>query len=184
MRRHLASAEAVMYLALGWTLCLLRILSHSCTLPYLNFLPSSKNADPHSSKQIMRCIWMLVHSTIEDCSGIFSNRWLDQKFPAGVLIYERSDVVDHACDSYQRSTTSINTRGLEIIPINDRKLAEWNAPLESCASGIKLLLLLLETTLFDFIRAELLEIVGEIKLSPDPDWPFSWVVLIPCNGIA
>ena len=43
---------------------------------------------------------------------------------------------------------------------------------------------MLETALLDLILLELLEIVGEPELLPDPDRPLRWVILMPFNSVA
>jgi hypothetical protein len=63
-------------------------------------------------------------------------------------------------------------------------LLKRNSPVESSSLLVKLLLELLNTSLFDLVGAELLEVVGKSNLLVNPDEPLGRVVLPPFNGVA
>lgn len=73
---------------------------------------------------------------------------------------------------------------LEVLEFHDREVFKGDSPVEPGTDTVELLLLLLETPLFDFILAEFLEVIGEAKLLTGPDEPLSRVILMPFNSVA
>jgi hypothetical protein len=63
-------------------------------------------------------------------------------------------------------------------------LLERNTPVKSLSLLVELLLQLLETALLNLILLELLQVVGEAELLPDPDSPLGRVILMPFDSIA
>ena len=95
---------------------------------------------------------------------------------------ELRDIVHHSSDGGK--TTPILALVNIVVPFNDWKLIKRDAPVKFGSLLVKFLLKLLETTLFDFILSELLEVESQAKLLPCPDSPFGRIVLEPFNGIA
>ena len=71
-----------------------------------------------------------------------------------------------------------------VVPFHNRQSVEGDAPVELGALLVEFLLELLDAALFDFVLLELLEVVGEAELLPDPDGPLGRVVLVPFDGVA
>src|SRR6202012_3692105 len=71
-----------------------------------------------------------------------------------------------------------------IIPFHDGELLKRHTPVEPGPLLVELLLLLLQTTLLDFVGAELLEIIRETELLAGPDEPFGGIILVPLDGVA
>ena len=103
-------------------------------------------------------------------------------FPPGVVVDEVGDIVNNTSDSNQ--ATAVLSLVHVVVPLHDGKLLKRNTPVKLGALLVKLLLLLLETTLLDLVGAELLEVVGETHLLPHPDGPLGGVILVPLNSVA
>ena len=125
---------------------------------------------------------MTVDSTIEHGSGILADTRVDHCTTTGVLAEERGDIVDDTSNADKG--TAVFALVNVIIPLHDGELVKRNAPVEGGSFLVELLLELLDTTLFDFVGAELLEVGGKTELLPDPDVPLSGVILVPLNGVA
>ena len=65
---------------------------------------------------------------------------------------------------------------LVLLKFHDRKLLQRNTPVQGCTPAVKPLLLLLKTAFLNLILTELLEVVGETKLFPDPDNPLGGII--------
>ena len=124
---------------------------------------------------------MHVDTTVEHGSSILANTGVDHGFATRVVLDEIRDIVDNTCDS-DKSAAILGLVNI-VVPFEHWKLVERNAPVELGALEIDLLLLLLHSALFDLVALELLEIVGEAELLPDPDAPLSWVILPPINRV-
>lgn len=99
-----------------------------------------------------------------------------------MFLDELSNVVHDACHAYNRAAVPCLVDIL--IPVHFRQLVKRNAPIELRALLIKLLLLLLNTSLIDFVLTELLQVIGEPELFASPDKPFSGIVLVPFDCVA
>jgi len=118
-----------------------------------------------------------IDTAVEHGSSVFANTALDESLASGVLIDEVGNIVDDTSNSDQ-ATTVLSLLNI-VIPFNDGELVEGNAPVEPGTLLVDLLLELLDTTLLDFVGAELLEVGGEAELAPEPDGPLSGVILMP-----
>lgn len=70
-----------------------------------------------------------------------------------------------------------------LVPRDHGKLLQRDTPVEFSSLLVELLLELLNTTLLDFVRLELFQIIGKAKLLPHPDCPLGGVILMPFDGI-
>jgi len=125
---------------------------------------------------------MVVDTTVENGGCVFANSGSDECFSTGMFSDEISHVVDYTCDGDESAT--ILGFGLVIVPADDWELFKGNTPIEGLALLVELLLELLEAALFDLILFELLQVIGESELLPDPDGPFCGIVLMPFDSIA
>src|SRR5262249_19244354 len=57
-------------------------------------------------------------------------------------------------------------------------------PVEAGTLLVELLLHLLNAALLNLVLAELLQVVGQAELLPDPDAPLGRIVLVPLDGVA
>jgi hypothetical protein len=89
-------------------------------------------------------------------------------------------------DNTGNSNETLASLGLgdEVVPVNNRELLQGNTPIEGRTLLVELLLELLDTTLLDFVLAELLEVVCEAELLPEPDAPLGGIILVPLDGVA
>lgn len=125
---------------------------------------------------------MVVDTTVEDGRGILANTRVDQCLATRVVLDEITDIVDDAGN--RNEGTAILGLLDVVVPADDRELLKRNTPVESGTLLVELLLELLDTTLLDLVRLELLEVVGEAELLPHPDAPLGGIILMPCDGIA
>jgi len=127
-------------------------------------------------------IGVVVDTTVEDGGGVFTDTRADEGLSTGVLFDEGGHVVDNTSNCNE--CLSVLGARYIIVPVNNWELLKWNTPVESLSLLVEFLLELLETTLLDLVVLELLEIVGEAKLLPDPDRPLGRVILMPFDSIA
>ena len=98
------------------------------------------------------------------------------------------NIVNHTRNSNQLRT--LRTPLLEVIPVHDRKLRQWNPPVELRSLPIQRFLLLLQPPLLNLILTESLEIIRHRahprnpELAKQEDKPLCRIVLIPNNRIA
>lgn len=71
-----------------------------------------------------------------------------------------------------------------IFPLHHWKLVKRYTPVELGALLVEFLLLLLEPTFVNLVLLELLQVVGETELLPNPDGPLGGIVLMPFDGVA
>lgn len=130
----------------------------------------------------MGSVGVVVDTTIEDGGGILSDTRRDESLSTWVILDEVAHIVDDTSDS-NKSTTVLGF-GLVILPVDDWQLLKRNTPVESLSLLVELLLELLETALLDLILLELLQVICEAELLPDPDRPLSGIILMPLDGIS
>ena len=130
----------------------------------------------------MRRIAVHVDAPVEHGRGILADAGADHGFAARMSFDKVRDVVDDARDGDEAAAVL----GLVdvVVPLHDREGVEGNAPIELGALLVEFLLELLHAALFDFVLLELLEVVGEAELLPDPDGPLGGIVLVPFDGVA
>ena len=129
----------------------------------------------------MRGVGVVVDTAVEDGGGVLSDARTDEGFSTWVFLDEVCDIMDDTSDGNE--CTAILGFGLIGIPVDDGELFQRDAPVEGLALLVKLLLELLETALFDLVLLELLEVVGESELLPDPDGPLRGIILMPLDGV-
>lgn len=125
---------------------------------------------------------MVVDTTVEDGSCVLSNTGRDKSLSTRVVLDEVGNIVDNTSNSDE--SAAILGFGLVIIPVDDWQLLKRNTPVKSLSLLVELLLQLLETALLDLVLLELLQVVGESELLPDPDRPLGGVILMPFDSIA
>ena len=125
---------------------------------------------------------MVVDTTVEDGGCILSNTRRDESLSTRVVLDEVGYIMDDTSNS-NKGTTVLGF-SLVVLPADDWQLLERNTPVKSLSLLVELLLQLLETALLDLVLLELLQIIGEAKLLPNPDRPLRWVILMPFNSIA
>jgi len=150
--------------------------------PDLNFAATTDYAHPHRREQIVRGIGVHVHTAVEHRSDVFAESALNQRFASRVLV----DEIGHVVDNTGNSDEAAAVVGLldVILPLDDGKLVKRNPPVQRGALLVKRLLYLLDTTFLNFIGVELLEIVRQSQLTPEPYAPLRGVILVPLNGIS
>jgi len=126
-------------------------------------------------------VGVVVDTTVEDGSSVLADTRRDESLSTWVVLDEVGHVVDNTGNCNESS--AVLGFGLVGVPIDDGELLERNTPVESLSLLVELLLQLLETALLDFVLLELLEVVGESELLPDPDRPLRWVILMPFDSI-
>ena len=127
-------------------------------------------------------VGVVVDTSVEDSSCVLADTRSDESLSTWVILDEICDIVDDTSNGNE--CAAVLGLGLVSVPVDDRQLLESNTPVKSLSLLVKLLLHLLETALFDFILLELLQVVSETQLLPDPDRPLSWVILKPFDSIA
>lgn len=130
----------------------------------------------------MSGIGVHVDTPVEHGSSILANTGTNHCFATWMVLDEVGNIVNDTCNS--NKTTTILGLVDVIIPFHDWKLVKWDTPVKFGSLLVKLLLLLLDTALLNFVGTELLEIVGKTKLLHRPDEPFGWVILVPLDSIA
>lgn len=127
-------------------------------------------------------VGVIVDTTVEDSGSVLSDTRSDECLSTRVVLDEVAHIVNNTGDSHE--SAAVLGFGLVGVPVDDGELLERNTPVESLSLLVELLLQLLETTLLDFVLLELLEIIGESELLPDPDRPLRRVILMPFDSIA
>ena len=151
-------------------------------LPDLNLASTTDHTNSHGGKQVVSSVGVQVDTTVEHGSSILSDTAADEGPATGVLVDEVGYIMDDTSNSDE--TTAVLGLLNIVVPLNDGELVERNAPVELSALLVKLLLELLDTTLLDFVGAELLEIGSKAELAPQPDAPLGGVVLVPLDSVA
>lgn len=88
-------------------------------------------------------------------------------------------------DTRHSNQTTAILRLIDIlVPRDDGQLLERNTPVEPGSLLVEFLLQLLNATFLNLIGLELLEIIGETELFPDPNRPLGRIILVPLDGVA
>lgn len=155
-------------------------------LPHLHLSTSSDDADPHRAEEIVCRVGVKVNPAVEDRRGVLPNRRGDERLATGVLLDEVRDVVDDAGDRDEGPGGAVGRLRLgdEIVPLDYRKLVKGDAPVQLGSLLVELLLQLLDPPLLDLVLPELLQVIGQADLLPQPDHPLRRVVLVPLDGIS
>ena len=140
---------------------------HLASLPDLNLAATADDADTHRGEQVVCCVGVHVHTTIEHGGGVLADARRDHGFPTWVVLDEVADVVDDTGNGDQAAT--ILGLVLVVVPFHDWELVERDTPVETGTLLVELLLELLDAALLDFVASELLEVVGEAELLAKPD---------------
>lgn len=130
----------------------------------------------------MRGVGVHVHSPVEHGGGVFADARPDHGLASRVGGNEVGDIMHHPGDGDETSTVLGLVR--EIVPFDDREGIQRNPPIKLGASLVEFLLALLHLAFFDFVLLELLQVVGQTQLLPNPDGPFGGIVLMPFDGVA
>jgi hypothetical protein len=154
---------------------------HLGTLPDLDLTSTTNDTDAHCGKEVVGTVGVEVDTTVEHGGGVLAETALDESLTTGVLVDEVGDVVNNTGDS--NKTAAVLDLLNVVVPLDDGKLLERNAPVELGALLVNLLLELLNTALLDLVGTELLQVGGKAKLGPHPDGPLGGVVLVPLNSI-
>ena len=152
------------------------------TLPDLDFAAAANDTDAHGAEQIVGGVAMHVDATIEHGGGIFADAGADHGLSSWMILDEGRHIVYNA--SNVNEGTTVLRLILEVFVFHDWKSIQRNTPIEPGALHIELLLLLLDTTFFDLVGTELLQVIGKTELLPNPDRPLGGVVLPPIQGVA
>lgn len=152
------------------------------TLPDLDFAAAANDTDAHGAEQIVGGIAMHVDTTVEHGRGVFADAGADHGLSSWMVLDEGCHIVYNASDVNEGTTVLCLI--LEVFIFHDRKSIQRHAPIELGALHVEFLLLLLDTTFFDLVRTELLQVIGETELLPAPDRPLGRVVLPPVQGVA
>lgn len=151
-------------------------------LPDLDFAAAADDANSHGGEQVVCSIGVVVYTSVEHGSGVLTNTGLDRGLATGVVIDEVGHIVDNTGDGHK--TTAVLALVDIVVPFHDGKLVERGTPVEFGTLLVELLLELLDTTLFDFVGTELLQVVGESELLHGPDHPLGGVILVPLDSVA
>jgi len=125
---------------------------------------------------------VVVDTAVEDGGSILSNTGRDESLSTWVVLDEVGDIVDNTSNSNE--STTVLGLSLIVVPVDDWQLLKRNTPVKSLSLLVELLLQLLEPSLVDLVLFELLQIIGEAELLPDPDRPLRRVILMPFDSIA
>ena len=131
----------------------------------------------------MSGVGVVVDTAIENGGGVLTDGGVDESLAAGVVVDEVTNIVDDTGDGGKLLAPLLAVSN-EVVPVDNGELLERYTPVEGSTLLVELLLELLDTALLDFVGAELLEVVGEAELLPDPDVPLGGVVLVPLDGVA
>jgi hypothetical protein len=151
-------------------------------LPDLDLAAPAEHPHAHRREEVVGGVGVVVDAAVEDGGGVLADARRDHGPSAGVVLDKVAHVVDHACHGHQRP--AVPGFGLVGVPVDDGQLLQGDPPVERLSLLVELLLELLEPALLDLILLELLEVVGQTELLPDPDGPLRGVVLMPLDGIA
>lgn len=136
-------------------------------LPDLDLTAATDDAYSHGGEQVVSGVGVHVYAAVEHGGGILADAGLDHGLPTWVFLDEIGDVVNNAGHSDQ--TSPILGLILEVLPIHDGQRIERDTPIELGALLVERLLHLLNSALLDLVRFELLEIICETELLPDPN---------------
>lgn len=150
--------------------------------PDLDLAAATDDTHSHGRQQVVGGVGVAVHTTVEHGSGVLADTSVDHGLATGVVL-DKVGAVVHNTGNGDKATALLGFLDV-LVPFHDGKLVERRAPVEVGTLLVELLLLLLETALFDLVGAELLQVVGEAKLLPGPDGPLGRVVLPPLDGVA
>lgn len=98
----------------------------------------------------MRSIAVVVHAAVEHGGSVLADGAADEGAAARVFGDEVADVVDDAGDGDPGAAALLGLRHV-VVPRDDGQLVERHAPVELRALAVQLLLVHLETALFDFV---------------------------------
>lgn len=158
------------------------LVVHVVTLPDLDFHAAADDADAHGREEIVGGVGVEVDTAVEHGGRVLADTAPDHGLATGVVLDEVGNVVDDATDADE--TLAVLGALNVVVPFHDGELLERNTPVELGALLVELLLLLLDTALLDLVGTELLEVVGETGLLPEPDGPLGGVILVPLDSIA
>ena len=150
--------------------------------PNLDLTPTTNDTHAHGTEQVMRSITVHIHAAIEHSRGIFANPRTDHCLPTRMILDEIGDIVDNARDGDEAPAVL----GLVdvIVPFHDGQRIKRDTPVEFRAFLIEFLLELLDAAFFDLVLFELLQVISETELFPDPDGPLGGIVLVPFDSVA
>lgn len=154
-------------------------------LPHLHFSSTPDHADPHRAQQVVCRVGVKVNAAIENSSGVLPDSRRNERLSAGVLLDKIRDIVDNAGDCDEGPLLDAVSLRLsdEIVPLDYRQLVKWHAPVQLGSLLVELLLELLDSPLLDLVLSELLQVIGQADLLPQPDHPLRRVVLVPFDGV-
>ena len=152
------------------------------TLPDFDLTSTTEHTNTHGREKVVSGIGVQIDTSVENGSSVFANGRGDQSLATRVLLDEVANIVDDTSDDSE--SLAVLALVNEIIPANDGELIQRSTPVEDSTLLVQLLLKLLNTALFDFVGAELLEIVGEAEPLPHGDGPLGGVILPPLNSVA
>lgn len=152
------------------------------TLPDFNLAATSNNTDTHGTEQVVRGVAVHVHASVEHGGSVLANARADHCLSTRVMFDEFGNVVDYT--SHGDQTAPVLGLVDIVVPFHYWQLIKWYTPVELGTLLVEFLLLLLEPSFVDFILLELLQVIGQAELLPDPDGPLGGVVLMPLNGVA
>ena len=150
--------------------------------PDLHFAAATDDTHSHGAEQVVGRVAVHIDAAVEHGRGVLADTAVDHGAPTGVLLDEVGHIVDDP--GHGNQTTSVAGLVLEVVPLHDGQGVERDTPVELRTLLVEFLLHLLHATFLDLVHAELLQIVRQTELFPDPDRPFRRVVLVPLNGIA
>ena len=150
-------------------------------LPDLNLAATTDDTNAHRGEQVVSSVRVVVDTTVEDSSGILADSGVDQGLATGVVGDELADIMDDTSDN--NPGLAVLRLSDEVVPADNGQVLQRNTPVESGSLLVELLLNLLETALLDLVVGELLQVVGEAELLPDPDAPLGGIILPPLNGV-
>ena len=122
----------------------------------------------------MGSIGVVVDTTVEYSGSVLSNSGVDHSLSAGVVVDERGNIMNNAGN--KDKSASVASLLLVLLKFHDRELLQRNTPVQGGTLAVKLLLLLLKTTLLNFVLTELFQVIGEAELFPDPDSPLGGII--------
>lgn len=150
-------------------------------LPDLNLATTTDDTNTEVGKEVVSGVRVVVYTTVEHGSSILSDTRLDDCLSSWMIGDKVGNVVNNTSDGNE--SLSVLSLLLVFLEAHDWERLQWNTPVELLAGLVDLLLLLLETSLLNFVGSEGLEVVGHSDLLHGPDEPLGWVVLVPLDGV-
>jgi len=150
--------------------------------PDIDLTATTDDTNSHRREEIVCSVAVHVNSAIEHSSGILANTRADHSLATGMILDEIGHIMNDASNG-DEATTVLALVNI-VVPFHDRELLERNTPVKSGTLLIKLLLMLLEAALLNFIASELLEVICETELLVNPDEPLGRIILMPFDGVA